>query len=136
MSTLLEAEGKVDFPWDEVEDEETDILSQLPGPVQQYIEEKIREGIQDALTQIIAIIYDSRDYRLKIATVVCAFGLPLFLGQSLKEIAKLHGVTKQALSKSIKQFQADFDLPLTRGQKSLEACESYRKSAIRRHHDV
>ena len=104
--------------------------------IQELVKELARQETQDALTKIIALIYDSHNYRLKLAAIVQAFGLPLFHGKTQKEIAEDHGVTKQALSKSIKRFQKEFDLPICSGQKSLEACENYRKSALRRHHDV
>ena len=135
MSTLLE--GKVDFDYDSIDFdyeklEEDDIIARMPDVLQSYMKEKIRREIQDALTRVIALIYDSSNYRLKVATIVCSFGLPLFLGRSMKEIAEIHGVTKQALSKSVKLFQKNFGLPPVRGQKSLEACETYRKVQLER----
>jgi len=135
MSTLLE--GKVEFDYDSIDFDydkldKDGILSEMPDVLQEYIKEKVRREVQDALTRVIALIYDSSNYRLKIATIVCSFGLPLFLGKSMKEIAEMHGVTKQALSKSVKLFQKNFGLPPTRGQKSLAACEKYRKIQLER----
>lgn len=135
MSTLLE--GKVDFDYESIDFDfekldADDVISQMPEVLQEFIKEKIRREVQDALTRVIALIYDSSNYRLKVATIVCAFGLPLFLGRSMKEIADMHGVTKQALSKSVKLFQKTFGLPPVRGQKSLAACETYRKIQLER----
>jgi hypothetical protein len=138
MSTLLE--GSVDFDYDSIDfdydrlDGE-DIISEMPPVLQVYIKEKVRREVQDALTRVIALIYDSNNYRLKVATIVCSFGLPLFLGKSMKDIAGMHGVTKQALSKSVKLFQKNFGLPPTRGQKSLSACEKYKQIQLERHKD-
>jgi hypothetical protein len=135
MSTILEASvdfdyDSIDFNYDRLDGE--DIIGEMPPVLQEYIKEKIRMEVQDALTRVVAIIYDSNNYKLKLATIVCAFGLPLFLGKSMKEIAELHGITRQALSKSVKLFQKNFGLPPTRGQKSLEACEKYRKIQLER----
>ena len=125
MSTLVEGSvdfdyESIDFDYDRLDAEE--IIENMP-PVQ-------------GLTQVIAIIYDSNNYKLKLATIVCSFGLPLFLGKSMSEIAKMHGVTRQALSKSVKQFQKNFNLPPTRGQKSLAACEKYKQAQIERYKNV
>lgn len=116
---------KIDFDYDKLDGDE--ILEELPPTLQYYVKTKIQNEIQDTLSKIISIIYDSTDYRLKIATIVMAFGLPLFMGRSQTDVAKNHGVTKQALSKSIKKMQKAFGLSPTRGQKSQEACEKYRQ---------
>lgn len=136
MSTLVEGScdfnyDAIDFDYDRLDAE--DIIENMPPVLRDYVKEKIRVEVQDALTQVIAIIYDSNNYRLKLATIVCAFGLPLFLGKSMSEIAKMHGVTRQALSKAVKQFQKNFNLPPTRGQKSLAACEKYKQAQLERY---
>lgn len=136
MSTLLEGSvdfdyDSIDFDYDRIDGEE--VIEHMPPVLREYVKEKIRTEVQDALTRVIALIYDSNNYRLKLATIVCSFGLPLFLGKSMKEIALMHGVTRQALSKSVKLFQGDFGLPPVRGQKSLAACETYRTIQLERH---
>ena len=136
MSTLLEGSvdfdyESIDFDFDQMDGDE--LLSEMPIVIQDYIQIKIRREVQDALTRVIALIYDSSNYRLKIATIVVSFGLPLFLGKSMKHIADMHGVTKQALSKSVKGFQKKFGLPPTRGQKSQAACEKYRQVQLKRY---
>jgi hypothetical protein len=136
MSTLLE--GSVDFDYESIDFDKMDgddLLEEMPVVIQDYIQIKIRREVQDALTRVIALIYDSPNYRLKIATIVVSFGLPLFLGKSMKNIAEMHGVTKQALSKSVKGFQKKFGLPPTRGQKSQAACEKYRQVQLKRYAD-
>jgi hypothetical protein len=136
MSTLLE--GSVDFDYESIDFDKMDgdeLLEEMPVVIQDYIQTKIRREVQDALTRVIALIYDSPNYRLKIATIVVSFGLPLFLGKSMKSIAEMHGVTKQALSKSVKGFQKKFGLPPTRGQKSQAACEKYRQVQLKRYAD-
>lgn len=116
---------KLDFDYDKLDGD--DILNELPPALQYFVKMKIQNEIQDTLSKIISIIYDSTDYRLKIATLVMAFGLPMFMGKSQTQVAKKHGVTKQALSKSIKKMQKLFGLTPTRGQKSEKACEKYRQ---------
>ena len=133
-------EAHVEFDYDSVdkpnfESLDKAVYDELPEVLQDYIKERIRAEVRDALTRSMALIYDSSNYRLKIATIVCAFGLPLFLGKSMKGIADAHGVTKQALSKSVKLFQKKFDLSPTRAQKSLQACEKYRQIQLQRHNE-
>lgn len=134
MSTIREA--FVDFDYDSIDFGDKlpsdEIIDDMPELLRQYVDERVRAEVQDALTRVIALIYDSNNYKLKLATIVCAFGLPLFLGKSMKDIAAIHGVTRQALSKSVKLFQKNFNLPPVRGQKSLEACEKYREIQIKR----
>jgi hypothetical protein len=134
MSTIREA--FVDFDYDSIDfgdkPPSDEIIDDMPELLRQYVDERVRAEVQDALTRVIALIYDSNNYRLKLATIVCAFGLPLFLGKSMKDIAAIHGVTRQALSKSVKLFQKNFNLPPVRGQKSLKACEKYREIQIKR----
>lgn len=134
MSTIREA--FVDFDYDSIDfgnkSSSDEIIEEMPELLREYVDERVRAEVQDALTRVIALIYDSNNYKLKLATIVCAFGLPLFLGKSMKDIAAIHGVTRQALSKSVKLFQKNFNLPPVRGQKSLEACEKYREIQIKR----
>lgn len=134
MSTIREA--FVDFDYDSIDfgdkSSSDEIIEDMPELLRQYVDDRVRAEVQDALTRVIALIYDSNNYKLKLATIVCAFGLPLFLGKSMKDIAAIHGVTRQALSKSVKLFQKNFNLPPVRGQKSLEACEKYREIQIKR----
>lgn len=131
-------EPSEDFPYDKIDFDYNaldgdDILEELPPVLQHYIKLKISNEVQDTLSKVISMIYDSMDYRLKIATIVMAFDLPMFMGKSQTDVAKSHGVTKQALSKSIKKMQAIFGLHPTRGQKSKKACEKYRQIQIKRH---
>jgi hypothetical protein len=137
MSTSYR-EASVDFDYDAVDQPDFSklddkVFEELPEVLQEYVQQRIRAEVRDAMTQLLSMIYDSSNYRLRIATIVCSFGLPLFLGKSMKDIAGLHGVTKQALSKSVKLFQKQFDLSPTRGQKSLKACEKYKQIQLQRH---
>ena len=142
MSTHYDLESfyepSEDFPYDKIDFDYNaldgdDILGELPPVLQEYIQLKIGNEVQDTLSKVIAMIYDSMDYRLKIATIVMAFDLPMFMGKSQTDVAKSHGVTKQALSKSIKKMQSAFGLNPTRGQKSKKACEKYRQIQLKRH---
>ena len=131
-------EPSVDFDYDSIDFnyhsiDEDSILEELPPIIQMYVKQKIKAEVQDALSRVLSLVYDSSDYRLKVATIVMAFGLPMFMGKSQKTVAELHGVSKQALSKSIKRLQKMFRLPPTRGQKSEKACEKYRQIQLNKH---
>ena len=85
MSTIREA--FVDFDYDSIDfgdkSSSDEIIEDMPDLLRQYVDERVRAEVQDALTRVIALIYDSNNYKLKLATIVCAFGLPLFLGKSM-----------------------------------------------------
>lgn len=86
----------------------------------------------DALIRLIDFIINSDNYLLRCDVIVAGSGLALCMGMSYTEIAKKHGISKQAFDKHVLKFQKDFHLPVTRAQKSPQARVSYRKTQLER----
>lgn len=84
-----------------------------------------------ALRQILGVLL-MRAPCLELECASLAWGIS-YLGLSMTEIAKRYGVTKQAVSKMVKGFQEEFQLPPTRAQRQLTACQAYAERAIRVH---
>jgi hypothetical protein len=64
---------------------------------------------------------DPRDLHSRLIAVSLAVSHPAVRGQSISQLAGTLGVTRQALSKSIVNFQRTANLPPMPGQKAIEA---------------
>lgn len=102
----------------------------IPAAIVLAITEPMRTS--DALFKFIALIIDSTDYLLKIDVAIAAIGIPLYQGCSYTELATKHGISKQAFDKHVLKFQKDFQLPVTRAQKSPQARMSYKHTQLAR----
>jgi hypothetical protein len=96
----------------------------------QVVSDSLRTA--DALYKFIAFLIDSTDYMLKLDVAIAAIGCPLYAGSSYTELAGRHQISKQAFDKHVLKFQKDFQLPVTRAQKSPQARTSYRKTQLDR----
>lgn len=86
----------------------------------------------EALFKFIAFIIDSSDYMREIDVAIAAIGFPIYQGSSYTALAKKHSISKQAFDKHVLRFQKNFQLPVTRAQKSPQARSSYRKTQLDR----
>jgi hypothetical protein len=86
----------------------------------------------EALFKLIAFLVDSTDYLLRLDVAIAATGAPLYLGKSYTEMATKHKISKQAFDKHVLKFQKEFQLPITRSQKSVQARLSYKKHQLDR----
>jgi hypothetical protein len=105
-----------------------DAVDNLDGPMHSPV---IDHSTADALIRLLDFT-NSDNYRLRCDVVAAGSGLALFMGMSYTEMAKRHGISKQAFDKHVLKFQKDFRLPVTRAQKSVAARESYRKTHLDR----
>jgi hypothetical protein len=85
-----------------------------------------------ALFKLLALLVDSNDYMLEVDVAIAAVGIPFYQGCSFTDMAKKHGISKQAFDKRVIRFQRDFQLPITRAQKSAAARASYQKTQLDR----
>jgi hypothetical protein len=102
----------------------------VPVEVILAIPEQMRTS--DALLKYIAWVIDGNNYLLRIDVSIAAIGIPLYQGISYTEMARKHGISKQAFDKQVLKFQKDFQLPITRAQKSPAARESYKRHQLER----
>jgi hypothetical protein len=96
-----------------------------------YIESE-RMSPAQALIRVIDFIQKSENYRLAVDVIVAGSGLALCQGWSYTELARRHDISKQAFDKHVLKFQKDFNLPVTRAQKSPQARLSYKKHQLDR----
>jgi hypothetical protein len=85
-----------------------------------------------ALFKLLALLVDSNDYQLEVDVAIAAVGIPFYQGCSFTDMAKKHGISKQAFDKRVIRFQKDFQLPITRAQKSAAARSSYQRTQLER----
>jgi hypothetical protein len=104
----------------------------LPKELQDILERKLTEQqavvVWEAITRFALAIMQHKNPQLTVTAFAFAAGLYVLQGKSVTELAKELGVTKQALSKRIVLITQELGLPPSRGMKSVEARESYRKA--------
>jgi hypothetical protein len=96
------------------------------------IAQEVSRRTATALFKFIAFLIDSNDYMLRLDVAIAAIGFPLYQGSSYTELAGNHQISKQAFDKHVLKFQKDFQLPVTRAQKSPQARSSYKKTQLDR----
>ena len=128
-----------DFPYDSldsIEDRFKEAMT-IPGGVAELIRElsadAANERAADAVARVICLIADARDPKLALAALAHSAGLNSFSGKSGADIARAHGVTKQAFSQIALGLQRALGLPPSRGMRSIAARESMAKSYRERH---
>lgn len=118
-------QASIGFDYDEVEERMAARSRQVPIV-------DIPVSIANTLYKFIAHLIDSTDYKLRLDVAIAAIGIPIYQGSSYTELAVKHTITKQAFDKHVLKFQKDFQLPVTRSQKSPHARLSYRKTQLER----
>ncbi len=128
-----------EFPYDDldsIEDRFREALT-LPNGVAELIRElsndAATERAADAVARVICLIADARDPKLAVAALAHSAGLNSFSGKSGADIARAHGVTKQAFSQIALGLQRALGLPPSRGQRTMKARESMAASYRLRH---
>ena len=93
------------------------------------------EGIHiaNAVRRMLVIIRSQARPALTCDAIAIAMGIHIGEGRSLEEIAKAHGITKQALSKRVIRICDDLHLPPSVLMRSVESRESYRIKQLERH---
>jgi hypothetical protein len=121
LSDMAESpDASVDFDYETLDRPPEDVIKEHPL-IQELIRREAALQTAEVLNRVIADIYDSQDYRLRMAVIVVARGLRLFAGISGTEIAKRHQVSKQDLWKHVALYQRLHNLPPTRAQKKKKA---------------
>lgn len=93
------------------------------------------EGIHvaHAVRRMLVIIRSQARPALTCDAIAIAMGIHIGEGRSLEEIAKAHGITKQALSKRAIRICNELGLPPSVLMRSEESRESYRQKQKQRH---
>jgi hypothetical protein len=83
----------------------------------------------DRLRSSLSRIWDARDAHLELGCLFIAMDGHGPLGAfSMRQMAASHGVSPEAVSVKVGEFQAELGLPRTAQQKSAAAVESYRRT--------
>lgn len=119
----------------EMQSKRADELAQEMGagtigaPVLQEVGSEKRIDLGDRLRSVLSKIWEARDSRLELGCLFIAMDGHGPLGAfSMRQMAESHGVSPEAVSVKVAEFQVDLGLPKTAQQKSEQAVESYRKT--------
>lgn len=88
-----------------------------------------RLDLGDKLRSSLSRVLDARDSKLELGCMFYAMDGHGPLGAfSMRQLALRHGVSPEAVSVKVAEFQAELGLPKTAQQKSASAVESYRRT--------
>lgn len=87
--------------------------------------------VQVAIRYIMGLLIESNDTRLEAKVIAYSVGLT-FKGGTETEIAREHGISKQAFSKRVREFQNRHGLTSSLGNKRAGTREGYRLGNSRR----
>lgn len=100
--------------------------------VQEAVEKMLAEQKWEAIAAALMRIIDASKPRLEARLTMYASGIMAEGNLTLPEIARLHGITKQAAQQGVRRIVEDLNLPLTSFMRSVEARESMRKFNFRK----
>lgn len=111
------------------------LADKLPAELQEILDRELDERVAvivwESITRFALAIMQHKNPRLTVTAFAFAAGLYVLEGKSVTELALELGVTKQALSKRIVLITQELGLPPSRGMKSVEARESYRRAQMK-----
>ena len=87
------------------------------------------EALWDALRRMLGELLNQKNAKLTLECFAVVSGAS-FLGDSMTEIARRHGVTRAAVSKRCIDIARQLNLPPSRPMRALKAREAYRKAQI------
>ncbi len=91
-----------------------------------------QEALWDALRRLLGEILVMPNRSLTVECLAAVSGLS-YVGDSLTEIARRHGVTRAAVSKRCVELTERLNLPPSRAMRSLTARRAYREAQLRRY---
>lgn len=101
----------------------------IGAPMMEEMGADKRIDLGDRLRSSLSRIWDARDAHLELGCLFIAMDGHGPLGAfSMRQMAESHGVSPEAVSVKVGEFQAELGLPKTAQQKSERAVESYRKT--------
>ena len=102
--------------------------SELEEIVTRRVNQEVAHAIWEAVSRFAVEIKAHKNPLLTLDAFCFAAGSFILDGTSITELAAKHNVTKQALSKRVVQITEALGLGPSRGMKSKQARESYRKA--------
>lgn len=90
----------------------------------------VDETVWDAVRRLVAEVLSQSDRSLAVECLALSSGMS-YLGDSMVEVARRHGVTRAAVSKRCVDLTDKLGLPPSRAMRSRAARESYRQTQLR-----
>ncbi|MCC6354498.1 MAG: hypothetical protein IT577_11465 [Verrucomicrobiae bacterium] len=90
----------------------------------------IDETVWDAVRRLVGEVLSQPDRSLAVECLALSSGMS-YLGDSMSEVARRHGVTRAAVSKRCVELTDKLGLPPSRAMRSRAARESYRQTQLR-----
>lgn len=90
----------------------------------------VDETVWDAVRRLVGEVLSQPDRSLAVECLALSSGMS-YLGDSMSEVARRHGVTRAAVSKRCVELTDKLGLPPSRAMRSRAARESYRQTQLR-----
>ncbi len=90
----------------------------------------VDETVWDAVRRLVGEVLSQADRSLAVECLALSSGMS-YLGDSMSEVARRHGVTRAAVSKRCVELTDKLGLPPSRAMRSRAARESYRQTQLR-----
>lgn len=90
----------------------------------------VDETVWDAVRRLVGEVLSQPDRSLAVECLALSSGMS-YLGDSMAEVARRHGVTRAAVSKRCVELTDKLGLPPSRAMRSRAARESYRQTQLR-----
>lgn len=111
--------------------EEPDIIAQIePEPEPDDVGPLNSESLWDALRRMLGELLNQKNAKLTLECFAVVSGAS-FLGDSMTDIARRHGVTRAAVSKRCIDIARELNLPPSRSMRAATARHSYRKAQLK-----
>ena len=114
--------------------EEPDIVAQIEPEAQPSTshESDNPEALWDALRRMLGELLNQKNAKLTLECFAVVSGAS-FMGDSMTDIARRHGVTRAAVSKRCIDIAQQLNLPPSRSMRALAARDAYRTAQIKNH---
>lgn len=87
-----------------------------------------RAEASDRLLQALSRAWDGRDTKLELGCLFFAMDKPPYGVGSMRKLAEARGVSPEAVSNEVEEFQGILGLPRNNGQKSARAVKQYQRT--------
>lgn len=104
---------------------------ELEKEIEARVKKEVSTEKAEAIAQLLCFIIEAKKPRLASEQIAWACGMYIHQGLRLEDLAKRHGISRQAFHKGAMQFAQLVGLDATRAMKFEETRETYRKSNYR-----
>lgn len=106
------------------------VMPELREFVQEEVKQNINEAVWEGISRFAVEVMNAPDPKLTVKSFAFAAGLYVLEGKSQTDIAKECGVTRAAVSRRVVHITEALGLPPSRGMKSEQSREVYRRKRL------